>query len=271
VRFEGDLTRFVEIKKGVRQGCVFSPDLLNLYRESVLKEIEDLHGIAIGGVYMNNVRYADDTALITDSNKKLQVIVDKLVTESEKKGLYMNIKKTECMVISKKKTYPQCTIFINGEQVKKVYRFNYLVRLRTSDSKCYQDIKRRIVLAKEAFSKMKSILTNSKITMETKVRLLECYVFPVLTYGCECWTISQEMERRLNATEMWFLRRMMKIRWTSHISNEEVLTRSGYTKKLMQTIRKRQLKFFGHITRKEGMEHLITTGKMEGKRDRERQ
>jgi len=87
VRVEGDLTRFVKIKKGVRQGCVFSPDLFNLYSESVMKEIEDLHGIAIGGVNVNNVRYANDTALIADSNEKLQVIVDKLVTESEKKGL----------------------------------------------------------------------------------------------------------------------------------------------------------------------------------------
>ena len=112
-----------------------------------MKEIEDLHGIAVG-VNVNNERYADDTALIADSNEKLQVIVDKLVTESEKKGLYMNIKKTECMVISKKKTYHQCTIFINGEQVKQVYGFNYLGSLITSDSKCDQEIKRRIVLAK---------------------------------------------------------------------------------------------------------------------------
>ena len=108
--------------------------------------------------------------------------------------------------------------------------------------------------------------------MPTKLKVLECYVFPVLTYGSECWTISRAMEKRINATEMWLLRRMMKISWTSHTSNEEVITRSGYRRnKLLQSIQKGQMKFFCHIMRKGRVENVIVTGKIAGSRDRGRQ
>ena len=85
-----------------------------------MREIEDLPGISIGGMNMNDVRYADDTALMADSVERLQAILDRVVSESERKGLFINIKKTFCMVISKQKAILSCNIFINEEQVKQL-------------------------------------------------------------------------------------------------------------------------------------------------------
>ena len=85
--------------------------------------------------------------------------------------------------------------------------------------------------------------------IKTRVRLMKCYVWSGLLYGCETWTISKGMRKRLEAAEMWFYRRMMRIPWTARITNEEVLERVGVGRSLIGTIRKRQLSFLGHILR----------------------
>ncbi|ESO02114.1 hypothetical protein HELRODRAFT_161350 [Helobdella robusta] len=114
--------------------------------------------------------------------------------------------------------------------------------------------------AKDAYSKMKNILTNSKTRISTKLKLLVCYIFPFLTYGPESWTISKEMKKN---AEMSFLGKIMKISLNS-------LKQFGYEKRrLLKIIRRGQLKFFGHIMRKERMENLTTTGKIAGRKDRE--
>ena len=100
---------------------------------------------------VSNVRYADDTALIADSEKKLQDIVDKIVTESQKLGLSLNVKKTYCMVISKKKETPKCYLKSAGVVIKQVEQFNYLGSMLTSDGRCETEIKRRIGIAKKSF------------------------------------------------------------------------------------------------------------------------
>ena len=98
------------------------------------------------------------------------------------------------------------------------------------------------------------------------------YLISVLTYrnGCECWTISAQMEERLKAAEMWFLRRMLRISYTEHVTNEAVLCRANTERKLTKIIRRRQLEFLGHVMRKEGLEELILNGKIQGTRGRGR-
>ena len=120
IRVDNDVGEFVEIRKGVRQGCVLSPDLFNLYSELILRELEELPGVVIGGTRINNLRYADDTVLIATSESDLQQIINKVVTESEKKGLYINCKKTECLVVTKQKVVPVCNIKIHGDILKQV-------------------------------------------------------------------------------------------------------------------------------------------------------
>ena len=118
---------------------------------------------------------------------------------------------------------------------------------------------------------MRTILTNRNIKITTKIRVLKTYVWSILLYGCECWTINKEIEKKLEAAEMWFIRRMMRISWTEKRSNESILKEINTERSLIKTIRKRQLDFLGHIYRDKGLEHLALTGKIEGKRSRGRQ
>ena len=271
VRIDGDLSESKKIKRGVRQGCVMSPDLFNIYSEMILRNLEDCAGLKVNGENINNVRYADDTALIATSEKDLQNLLDIVVSESERKGLLLNVKKTECMVVSKKSLNPICNLTSKGEKIKQVQKFKYLGYMITSDGRCDTEIKRRIAVAKDCFSRMNSVLSNKNISMNTKIRALKAYVWSVLLYGCECWNISTEMRKRLEATEMWFLRRMLGISWKEKKTNNTVLETAGIGRSLLKTIRERQLKFLGHINRHNGLEHLALTGKIEGTRSRGRQ
>ena len=118
---------------------------------------------------------------------------------------------------------------------------------------------------------MSPVFKNRNILLDTKLRVPKCYVWSILLYGSECWTISRELETRLKATEMWFLRRILRISWTEMKSNAQVLEMAGTQRALMNTVRRKQLEFLGHVLRKDELEKLVFCGKIEGKRSRGRQ
>ena len=229
-----------------------------------------MEGFSLGGRSLNNVRYADDTVIIADSAEKLQELVSAINDASEEKGLRINKAKTECMVVSKRSGPIDCRIEINQEIIKKVQEFQYLGSVLTSDARCCTEIRRRIGIGKTAFRKMKNVLTNSRISIETRKRAVKTYVWSTLLYGCEAWTVNKEMECRLEAMEMWCWRRMMKISWTERRSNESVLETIGGGRELLATIRKRQMAFLGHVIRADGLENLAVTGRIAGSRSRGR-
>ena len=198
---------------------------------------------------MNNLRYADDTVLIAKSEEELQRLLDKIVKESANKGLSLNKKKTEVMVISKKKTNPECRLVVDGETLKQVTKCKYLGTTLTSDGRYTTERKSRIAQAKETLNKIKNFLTNKYISMEVRRRVIQCYIEPVLLYGCEAWTVTKGLQKRLEACEMWFHRRMLKLSWTEKKRNEEVLKEVGQTRNIMSKFRRRQSGFFGHIIR----------------------
>ncbi|GFO32257.1 endonuclease-reverse transcriptase [Plakobranchus ocellatus] len=118
VRIEEEHSDFKPIKRGVRQGCVMSPDLFNVYSEIILRNLEGISGLKINGENLNNLRHADDTVLKAESGKQLQKLLDTVVLECERMGLSLNVKKTECMVISKKSSNPKCNLVSKGEKIK---------------------------------------------------------------------------------------------------------------------------------------------------------
>ena len=247
-----------------------SPDLFNIYSEMILRNLENYPGVKINGENINNIRYADDTVLIADSEEDLQRLLDITIEKSEEMGL--TLKKTECMVNSKKAIAPSCNLQSKGQQIKLVKKFKYLGYMITSDGKCITEIKKRIATAKDAFQKLSLILKNRNISMTTKFRVLKTYVWSTLTYGCECWTITSDIEKKIEAAEMWFIRRMLRISWTEKKPNVNVnvLREGNVQRSLLKTIGKRQMEFLGHVCRRRGLE-LSLTGKVEGKRDRGKQ
>ena len=160
-----------------------------------------------------------------------------------KKGLTINVDKTEVMVISKKTQIPRCDVRVNDKSIKQVRRFCYLGSYITEDGRCTEEIKRRICEAKKAFQKMKNIITNSHLSIKTRQRATKTYVWSVLLHGSEAWTINKPMEKRLEAFEMWCWRRLLKISWTERISNEEVLRRMGSERVLIVKLRASHMRF----------------------------
>lgn len=152
------MSEYTNIKRGVRQGYVLSPDLFIIYSEMILRNLEDVEGLKIGGYNCNNRKYADDTVLIASTEQELQKTIDIVSSETIKMGLSLNVKKSECMTTSKNKIPPPCNVNINGEQIKQVFRFSYLGSIITSDGRCDEDIKKRIAPSKQSFQKMSPVL-----------------------------------------------------------------------------------------------------------------
>ena len=184
----------------------------------------------------------------------------------------MNAKKTKTMIITKKDDKPRISTTIDGTNIEQVTNFPYLGQKITEDGRCEEEIKRRINIAKTTFSKMSKVLTSKKIALNTRKRILQCYIWSTLQYGVETWTITGSMAKRLSAFEMWCYRRMLRISWTEKVSNEEVLERAKIKKRLYNIIQTKKLQYFGHIIRQNGdaLHRTVLDGKVNGSRGRGR-
>ena len=151
-------------------------------------------------VNINNLRYADETTLIAESEEELKSLLMKVKEESEKVGLKLNFfQKTKIMASG-----PITSWEIDGETVETVSDFIFLGSKITADDDCSHEIKRRLLLGKKAMTNLDSILKIRDITLPTKVRLVKAMVFPVVMYGCESWTIKKAECQRTDAFELWF-------------------------------------------------------------------
>ena len=151
-------------------------------------------GIKIAGRNINNLRYADDTTLMAESERELKSLLMK-VRESEKVGSKLNIQKTK--------------IFL-GSKI-------------TADDNCSHEIKRRLLLGRKVMTNLDSILKSRDITLPTKVHLVQAMVFPVVMYRCESWTTKKAECRRIDAVELWCWRRLLRVSWTARKSNQSIL------------------------------------------------
>ena len=268
VRIEGELSESCLIGRGVRQGCPLSPLLFNIYIEELVQEAMENtdEGVKVGGVLVKALRFADDQAMLAGSQKGLQEVMDKLTQVSEKYGMRINTKKTKVMVISKKEG-KRVEIKVYGQNIEQVKEFSYLGSLITTDARCNKEIRRRIAIAKEAFYKRKELM-QSKLNLNLKKRLVKTLIWSVALYGAETWTMRKEDIKRLEAFEMWIWRKMQKVKYTEHKTNEEVMKEIEEDRSLIDTIRKRQRNWMGHVLRHDSLLRTIIEGKMEGKRVR---
>ena len=140
-------------------------------------------GIKIAGRNINNLRYANDTTLMAESEEELKSLLMKLKEESEKVGLKLNIQKTKIMASG-----PITSWEIDGETVAD---FIFSGSKITADGDCSHEIKRHLLLGRKVMTNLDSILKSRDITLPTKVRLVKAMVFPVVMYGCESWTVKK--------------------------------------------------------------------------------
>ena len=146
--------------------------------------------------------------------------------------------------------------------------YEYLGTLIHENSDTETEIKSRIEQARQSFMKWKNLLCNIRLHIETKLRALKCYVWPILLYGVEAWTIKQTMIKKLKVTEMWFYRRMFKVLRTRKISNLQTLQTINKSRELFTIITSRKSQYLGHVMRNDKYQllKLILEGKIIGKR-----
>ena len=147
-------------------------------------------GLKIAGRNINNLRYADDTTLMAESDEELKILLMKVKEESEKSGLKLNIQKTKIMASG-----PITSCHIDGETARD---FIFLGSKITADGDCSHEIKRCLLLGRKVMTNLGSILKSRDITLSTKVCLVKAMVFPVAMYGCESWTIKKAECQRID-------------------------------------------------------------------------
>ena len=157
-------------------------------------------------------------------------------------GLKLNIKKTKIMASS-----PITSWQIDGETVETVSDFILGGSKVTADGDCSHEIKRHLLLERKVMTNLDSILKSRDITLPTKVRLVKAMVFPVVTYGCESWTVKKAECRKIDAFELWCWRRLLRVPWTARRSNQYLLKEVSPGCFLEGIMLKLKLQYFGHL------------------------
>ena len=224
-------------------------------------------GIKIAGRNNNNLRYADDTTLMAESEEELKSLLMKVKEESEKVGLKLNIQKTKIMACS-----PITSWQIDGETMEIVTGFILGGSKITADGDYSHEIKRHLLLGRKAMINLDSILKSREVTLLTKVHLVKAIVFPVVMYKCESWTIKKAEHQRIDAFELWCWRRLLRVPWTARRSSQSILKEISPEYSLEGLILKLKLQYFGHLMqRNELLEKTLMLGKIEGWRRRGQQ
>ena len=199
-------------------------------------------GIKIAGRNINNLRYADYTTLMAESEEELKSLLMKVEVESEKVGLKLSIQKTKIMASG-----PITSWEIDGETVEAVSDFILGGSQITADGGCSHEIKRCLLLGRKVMTNLESIFKSRDITLPTKVRLVKAIVFPVVMYGCESWTVKKAERQRIDAFALWCWRRLLRVPWTARRSNQSILKEINPGISLEGMMLKLKLQYFGHL------------------------
>ena len=188
----------------------------------------------------------------------------KVKEESEKTGLKVNIPKTKIMASDSITSWQ-----IDGETMETVTDFIFLGSKITTDGDCSHEIKRHLLLGRKAMTNLESKLKSWNITLPTKVHLVKAMVFPVVRYGCENWTIKKAQLQRIEVSELWCWRRLLRVPWTARRPKQSILKEISTEYSLEGLMLKLKLQYFGHlIWRTDSFEKTLMLGKIEGRRRR---
>ena len=224
-------------------------------------------GIKIDRRNINNLRCADDTTLMAESEDELKSLLMKVKEESEKVGLKLNIQKTKIMASG-----PITSWQIDGETVETVADFIFGGSKITADGECSHEIKRCLLLGRKVMTNLDSILKSRDMTLPTKVRLVKAMVFPGVMYGCESWAVKKAEHRRIDAFELWCWRRLLRVLWTARRFNKSILKEISPEYPLAGVMLKLKLQYIGHLMpRDDSFEKTLMLGKIEGRRGRGQQ
>ena len=178
---------------------------------------------------------------------------------SEKVGLKLNIQKIKIMASG-----PIISWQIDGETVETVVDFIFLGSQITADGDCSHEIKRHLLFGRKVMTNPDSIFKSRDITLPTKVHLVKAIVFQVVMYGCESWTVKKAERRRIDAFELWYWIRLLRVPWTARRSNQSILKEVSPGCSSVGLMLKLKLQSFGHLMqRADSFEKTLMLGKIE--------
>ena len=197
-------------------------------------------------------------------SEELKSLSMKVKEDCEKAGLKLNIQKTNIMASD-----PITSCQIDGETMETVTDFISGDSNITEDGDCSHEIKRSLLLGRKVMTNLDSILKSRDITLPTKVLLVKAIVFPVVTYGCESWTVEKAKHGRIDAFELWCWRRLLRVPWTARRSNQSILKEISPEYSLEGLMLKLKLQYFDLLMRGTGsFEKTLMLEKIVGRRRR---
>ena len=235
--------------------------------------LEDHEGtVSIGGRTITNLRFADDIDGLAGQEQELAKLVNHLEEASTAYGMQISAEKTQLMTNNTNGISTDITI--DNKKLETVHSFKYLGAI-VSDEGSKPEVLSRIAQTTAAVTKLKVIWNDKNIAISSKVRLRRSLAMSIFLYSCETWTITADIERRIQALEMRCFRKLLGISYRDHITNEEVKARIGNAigpyEDLLTTVKRRKLKWYGHVTRSSGLAKTILQGTVQGGRRRGRQ
>ena len=274
VLFNGHAGEWFRTTVGVRQGCLLSPTLFNIFLERIMTDALEHHEgtINIGGRTITNLRFADDIDGLAGSEQELANLAESLNAASREYGMEISAEKTKLMTNNTNGI--STVIQVNGQQLETVPQFKYLGAVVT-DEGSKPEVLSRTAQTTAALTKLKPIWKDNNITTGSKIRLMRSLVISIFLYACETWTLSADLQRRIRAMEMRCYRKILDISYRDHITNEEVRNRIqqaiGPHDDLLAIVKRRKIKWYGHVTRSSGLAKTILQGTVQGGRRRGRQ
>ena len=260
VCFNGSTGGWFRTTVGVRQGCLLSPTLFSIFLERIVADALEDHKSTVsnGGRAISNLRFADDIDDLAGSELELTNLVERLDETSTAYSMQISVEKTKLMTNNTNGI--SSNIRVNGEKLETVQSFKYLGAIVT-DEGSMPEICSRIAKTIAALTKLKIIWDNKNIDLSSKIRLLHSLVVSIFLYSCETWTLTAEIERKVNTVEMRSFRCLLGISYKDHITNKEVRSRIrkaiGPYEDLLSNVKRRKMKWYGHVTRASGLAKTV--------------
>ena len=249
VVIDGQLTAWFKVDVGLRQGCLLSPSLFNIFLEFVMKEVKDVEGtLSLSQSMSLDIRYADDTTLLSAIFDKLALTTKQLDDACRKWG--MKINGAKCKIMSPNDT----PITLDGNEVEHVDNFVFLGSSLPTTS---GDVLRRTSLAATAFGRLRTTVWSRRdISKNLKIRLYNALILPIATYASETWTLKNHDIRRLLTFEMRCLRAILGVSRKDRKTNAYIRESLGIKKTIVELIQEKRLKWCGHIVRRDGLNYV---------------
>ena len=274
VTFNSSIGDWFRTTVGVRQGCLLSPTLFNIFLERIMTDALENHQgtVSIGGRTITNLRFADDIDGLAGDEQELVNLVERLEKTSTSYGMEISAEKTKLMTNNTQGISTE--VKVNGQRLQTVTSFRYLGSIIT-DEGSKPEILARIAQTTAALTRLKPLWNDRNITVSSKIRLMRSLVMSIFLYACETWTLSADLQKRIQAMEMRCFRKILRISYKDHVTNEAVRNKIkeaiGPYDDLLTTVKKRKLKWYGHVSRSSGLAKTILQGTVRGGRRRGRQ